>query len=72
MAFLTKYRELRGETAEGLDEVEYNFGRVFQQLGMIRLVFSGKSSYTIVRAAFPCDPTLRTRLASCGSQVEGQ
>ncbi|KAI1783533.1 TPR-like protein [Ganoderma leucocontextum] len=34
MAFLTKYRELRGETAEGLDEVEYNFGRVFQQLGL--------------------------------------
>ncbi|KAM5536661.1 hypothetical protein V8D89_009756 [Ganoderma adspersum] len=34
MAFLTKYRELRGEMAEGLDEVEYNFGRVFQQLGL--------------------------------------
>lgn len=34
MAFLTKYRELRAETTEGLDEVEYNFGRVFQQLGM--------------------------------------
>lgn len=33
MAFLTRYRELRGETAEGLDEVEYNFGRVFHQLG---------------------------------------
>ncbi|KAL7280359.1 hypothetical protein ACG7TL_005282 [Trametes sanguinea] len=34
MAFLTRYRELRGESAEGLDEVEYNFGRVFQQLGL--------------------------------------
>ncbi|EIW58576.1 TPR-like protein [Trametes versicolor FP-101664 SS1] len=34
MAFLTRYRELRGETAEGLDEVEYNFGRVFHQLGL--------------------------------------
>ena len=33
MAFLTKYRELRGEMAQGLDEVEYNFGRAFQQLG---------------------------------------
>lgn len=33
MAFLTRYRELRGDTAEGLDEVEYNFGRVFHQLG---------------------------------------
>ncbi|RPD58991.1 TPR-like protein [Lentinus tigrinus ALCF2SS1-7] len=34
MAFLTRYRELRGETAAGLDEVEYNFGRVFHQLGL--------------------------------------
>ncbi|KAI9062521.1 TPR-like protein [Trametes sanguinea] len=34
MAFLTRYRELRGESAEGLDEVEYNFGRVFHQLGL--------------------------------------
>lgn len=33
VAFLSRYRELRGDTAEGLDEVEYNFGRVFQQLG---------------------------------------
>ncbi|KAI0642215.1 TPR-like protein [Trametes meyenii] len=34
MAFLTRYRELRGDTAEGVDEVEYNFGRIFQQLGL--------------------------------------
>ncbi|KAI0738457.1 TPR-like protein [Daedaleopsis nitida] len=34
VAFLTRYRELRGDTAEGLDEVEYNFGRVFHQLGL--------------------------------------
>ena len=34
MAFLTRYRELRDMTQDGHDEVEYNFGRVFQQLGM--------------------------------------
>ncbi|KAI0629317.1 TPR-like protein [Trametes polyzona] len=34
MAFLTRYRDLRGDTAAGLDEVEYNFGRVFHQLGL--------------------------------------
>ncbi|KAI0333808.1 TPR-like protein [Cubamyces sp. BRFM 1775] len=34
MAFLTQYRNLRGDTGEGVDEVEYNFGRVFQQLGL--------------------------------------
>ncbi|KAI0820756.1 TPR-like protein [Trametes gibbosa] len=34
MAFLTRYRELRGDCAQGLDEVEYNFGRVFHQLGL--------------------------------------
>ena len=33
MAFLSRYRELRGETAAGLDEVEYNFGRMFHHLG---------------------------------------
>ncbi|KAI0664249.1 TPR-like protein [Cubamyces menziesii] len=34
MAFLTHYRNLRGDTGQGVDEVEYNFGRVFQQLGL--------------------------------------
>ncbi|KDQ49967.1 hypothetical protein JAAARDRAFT_42458 [Jaapia argillacea MUCL 33604] len=35
LAFLTKYRALRTEVDSGrLDEVEYNFGRVFQQLGL--------------------------------------
>ncbi|RDX56401.1 TPR-like protein [Lentinus brumalis] len=34
MAFLTRYRELRGDAAGGLDEVQYNFGRVFHQLGL--------------------------------------
>ncbi|KAI0730796.1 TPR-like protein [Earliella scabrosa] len=34
MAFLTRYRELRDMTQDGHDEVEYNFGRVFQQLGL--------------------------------------
>ncbi|KAI0372638.1 TPR-like protein [Pilatotrama ljubarskyi] len=33
MAFLTRYRELRGDT-QGTDEIEYNFGRVFHQLGL--------------------------------------
>ncbi|EIN05645.1 TPR-like protein [Punctularia strigosozonata HHB-11173 SS5] len=31
-AFLSKYRQLRADEAE--DEVEYNFGRAFQQLGL--------------------------------------
>ena len=31
MAFLSKYRNIRGAQAE--DEVEFNFGRAFQQLG---------------------------------------
>jgi len=35
IAFLTKYRTLRTETDPGnLNEVEYNFGRAFQQLGL--------------------------------------
>ncbi|KAI0339047.1 TPR-like protein [Trametopsis cervina] len=35
LAFLTRYRELRGEDAP--EEVEYNFGRVFHQLGLLTL-----------------------------------
>jgi general transcription factor 3C polypeptide 3 (transcription factor C subunit 4) len=34
MAFLSRYRLIRGSSAEGVDEVEFNFGRAFQQLGL--------------------------------------
>jgi len=33
MAFLTRYRALRQVDEAESDEVEYNFGRAFQQLG---------------------------------------
>ena len=33
MAFLTRYRALRQVDGTESDEVEYNFGRAFQQLG---------------------------------------
>ena len=33
MAFLTRYRALRQVDETESDEVEYNFGRAFQQLG---------------------------------------
>ncbi|KAI0696177.1 TPR-like protein [Cytidiella melzeri] len=35
LAFLTRYRDFRGEDAP--DEVEYNFGRAFHQLGLLTL-----------------------------------
>lgn len=34
MAFLSKYRKLRGIEDKGMREVEYNFARIFHQLGM--------------------------------------
>ncbi|EPS96052.1 hypothetical protein FOMPIDRAFT_1151328 [Fomitopsis schrenkii] len=34
MAFLSRYRTLRGANSEDVDEVEFNFGRAFQQLGL--------------------------------------
>jgi len=34
MAFLSRYRMLRDVDADGLEEVEFNFGRAFQQLGL--------------------------------------
>ncbi|KAJ6611013.1 TPR-like protein [Mycena sp. CBHHK59/15] len=34
MAFLTLYRQLREEQVGGIGEVEFNFGRAFQQLGL--------------------------------------
>jgi len=34
MAFLSKYRNLRGVADQGVREVEYNFGRTFHQLGL--------------------------------------
>ena len=35
MAFLTRYRELRSSDPNGLQEVEFNFGRAFQTLGAL-------------------------------------
>lgn len=35
MAFLSKYRIIRNEDANSMDEVEFNFGRAFQQLGKL-------------------------------------
>lgn len=34
MAFLSKYRKLRGVHDRGMREVEFNFGRMFHQLGV--------------------------------------
>ncbi|KAG6915765.1 hypothetical protein DXG01_009970 [Tephrocybe rancida] len=34
MAFLSQYRKLRTQNPQGLEEVEYNFGRAFHQLGL--------------------------------------
>lgn len=33
VAFLSRYRGLRKDSSGATDEVEFNFGRVFQQLG---------------------------------------
>ena len=40
MAFLSKYRNLRGENTQGMHEVEYNFGRMFHQLGRVLNLYS--------------------------------
>ncbi|KAH9944859.1 TPR-like protein [Amylocystis lapponica] len=34
MAFLSRYRTLREHDVDGMDEVDFNFGRAFQQLGL--------------------------------------
>ena len=39
MAFLSKYRNLRGENTQGMNEVEYNFGRMFHQLGRVLNIY---------------------------------
>ena len=61
MAFLSKYRNLRGENAEGMREVEYNFGRIFHQLGQgffIYIFIITFSSKALLRAIFLCCETL--------------
>ena len=39
MAFLTRYREMRSIDPGTDDEIEYNFGRVFHQLGQSSIFF---------------------------------
>ena len=39
MGFMAKYRKLRGPTDESYaDEIEYNFGRAYHQLGACRTI----------------------------------
>lgn len=37
MAFLSRYRSLRGTDVDEYSEIEYNFGRTFHQLGELLL-----------------------------------
>ena len=60
MAFLSRYRELRGETAPCVEEVEYNFGRVFQQLGMHFTCNNDATSDVSDRTPCAGDKALRT------------
>ena len=46
MAFLTQYRSLRQANGTESDEVEYNFGRAFQQLG--EQIFLGWFTYVML------------------------
>lgn len=64
MAFLTKYRELRLSNSVGQDEIEYNFGRGFHQLGLftipsealLLLIFTFRTN----RSSFSRGKALRT------------
>ena len=47
LAFLSKYRTLRGKEVSGLDEIEYNFGRAFHQLGQLSLGVPVPCSYFV-------------------------
>lgn len=64
MGFLSKYRDLRlKESADYEDEVEFNFGRAFNQLG--EMFFGGMLSLFVPNAAVfriidLCRTTLRT------------
>jgi hypothetical protein len=60
MAFFSQYRAIRGSERE--DEVEYNFGRAFHQLGSIASVPPFASSDDGSRAIHVGHETLRTSL----------
>ena len=64
MGFLTKYRELRlKESADLEDEVEYNFGRAFNQLGkkvMYPWIEGILHPLNVFRTFDSCRKTLRT------------
>ena len=61
MAFLSRYRSLRQSNATGLDEIEFNFGRAFQQLGIFvhSLVYAA-AVIMFPRPAFARCQALRT------------
>ena len=59
MAFLTRYRVLRQADGTESDEVEYNFGRAFQQLGEEALLNAVLAhSYSRRRSSQSCGQAL--------------
>jgi len=59
MAFLTRYRILRQADGTESDEVEYNFGRAFQQLGEEALLRTAlRRSYPRRRSSQSCGQAL--------------
>ena len=70
MAFLSRYRAIRGANSEDVDEVEFNFGRAFQQLGRSScLIRPGPVNQCPYRAALFGRTPLRKSAVSCREEV---
>lgn len=70
MAFLSRYRNIRGAHSRDVDEVEFNFGRAFQQLGKLTsLIRSGVVMIVSGRAALFSCPSLRASFGGRRNEV---
>ena len=63
---MSQYRKFRAQDPDSTQEVEYNFGRLFHQIGEHFLLFRGDGGLRDTRIVLSCCTTLREGARDCG------
>jgi len=68
MAFMSQYRKIRAQDPDGAQEAEYNFGRMFHQIGQPCLFCEGGGELTYRRFVLPRCTALREGVEDRGGE----
>ena len=65
---MSQYRKIRTQDLDGAQEVEYNFGRLFHQIGQPFPVLEREHILIRQRFVLACRTTLREGTGDCGEK----